>query len=88
MNHNIVESIRSLSTWFANWKRVCKGSSRYFYNGTKSLILSCLIFVDNDFITLSPYVDDLFVVGKDKFKIDRLKKELSKSFDMKYLEPA
>ena len=39
-------------------------------------------------IFLSLYVDDMLVVGKDKSKIDRLKKEFSKSFDMKDLGPA
>lgn len=45
-------------------------------------------FSDDDFIILSLYVDDMLVVGKDISKIDRLKKELSKSFDMKDLGAA
>ena len=78
------------------------GSSRHLKSGTRSLILSCLImntkehllisvyiqnFANNDFIILFLYVDDMLVAGKDKSKIDRLKKELSKSFDMTGLGP-
>jgi len=45
-------------------------------------------FANNDFIILSLYVDGMLVVGKNKSKIGRLKKELSKFFDMKDLGPA
>ena len=45
-------------------------------------------FANNDFIVLSLYVDDMPMVGKDKSKIDRLKKKLSKSFDVNDLELA
>ncbi|CAH9062481.1 unnamed protein product [Cuscuta epithymum] len=43
---------------------------------------------DGTFIALLLYVDDMLIVGKDAVKINQLKKELSKSFDMKDLGPA
>ena len=42
-------------------------------------------FSDNDFIILLLYVDDMLIIGHDSSKTDRLKRELSKSFSMKYL---
>ena len=45
-------------------------------------------FSDGDFVILLLYVDDMLIVGRDTIKIDRLKKELSKSFAMKDLGPA
>ena len=42
-------------------------------------------FYDDDFIILLLYVDDMLINGHDSSKIDRLKKELSKSFAMKDL---
>ena len=45
-------------------------------------------FPDGDFIILLLYVDDMLIVGRDANKIDRLKKELSKSFAMKDLVSA
>ena len=42
-------------------------------------------FSDDDFIILFLYVDDLLIIGHDSSKIDRLKRELSKSFSMKDL---
>ena len=42
-------------------------------------------FYDDDFIILLLYVDDMLIIGHDSSKIDRLKKELSKSFAMKDL---
>ncbi|KAL5821663.1 hypothetical protein ACOSQ3_023545 [Xanthoceras sorbifolium] len=45
-------------------------------------------FSDGDFIILLLYVDDMLIVGQDIGKINRLKKELSKSFAMKDLGPA
>ncbi|KAL5818254.1 hypothetical protein ACOSQ3_022150 [Xanthoceras sorbifolium] len=44
-------------------------------------------FSDGDFIILLLYVDDMLIVGQDIGKINRLKKELSKSFAMKDLGP-
>lgn len=44
-------------------------------------------FHNNDFIILSLYIGDMFVLGKDHLKVDMLKKELNKSFDMKNLGP-
>ena len=45
-------------------------------------------FAEGDFIILSLYVDDMLIIGHDKSKIEKLKKELSKSFAMKDLGPA
>ncbi|CAL1383495.1 unnamed protein product [Linum trigynum] len=45
-------------------------------------------FAENDFIILLLYVDDMLIVGRNVGEIDRLKKELSKSFAMKDLGPA
>ncbi|CAL1379209.1 unnamed protein product [Linum trigynum] len=45
-------------------------------------------FAENDFIILLLYVDDMLIVGRNVREIDRLKKELSKSFAMKDLGPA
>ena len=42
-------------------------------------------FSDDDFIILFLYVDDMLITGHDYSKIDRLKRELSKSFAMKDL---
>ena len=42
-------------------------------------------FGDGDFIILVLYVNDMLLVGKDIGKLNRLKKDLSKSFDMKDL---
>ena len=40
-------------------------------------------FANNDFIILLLYVDDMLIVGKDNFMINKLKKQLSESFSMK-----
>ncbi|KAK6164186.1 hypothetical protein DH2020_001050 [Rehmannia glutinosa] len=45
-------------------------------------------FSDNDFIILLLYVDDMLIIGHDASKIEKLKKELGKSFAMKDLGPA
>jgi len=49
------------------------------------------VFVKNykngDSIILLLYVDDMLIVGKNKMKINALKKVLSKSFDMKDMGP-
>jgi hypothetical protein len=42
-------------------------------------------FSDGEFIILLLYVDDMLIICCDTSKIDRLKKELSKSFNMKDL---
>ena len=42
-------------------------------------------FSDDDFIILLLYVDDMLIIGHDSSKIDRLKRELNKSFSMKDL---
>ncbi|RVW62490.1 Retrovirus-related Pol polyprotein from transposon TNT 1-94 [Vitis vinifera] len=42
-------------------------------------------FSDGEFIIFLLYVDDMLIVGRDTGKIDKLKKELSKSFEMKDL---
>jgi len=58
---------------------------------TKTAADHCVYFIkfaDNDFIILLLYVDDMLIVGQDVHRIDKLKKELSKSFDMKDLGPA
>ena len=56
------------------------------YNRTSSYY--CLFttnFSDDDFIILLLYIDDMLIIGHDSSKIDRLKRELSKSFAMKDL---
>ena len=45
-------------------------------------------FSDGEFIILLLYVDDMLIVGCDTSKIDKLKNELSKSFEMKDLGSA
>jgi len=45
------------------------------------------IFPSNKFIILFLFANDMLIVGQDKKIIGDLKKELSKSFDMKNLEP-
>ena len=42
-------------------------------------------FSDDDFIILLLYVDDMLLIGHDYSNIDKLKRELSKSFSMKDL---
>ena len=42
-------------------------------------------FSDDDFIILLLYIDDMLIVGHDVRKIEKLKRELSKSFAMKDL---
>ena len=44
-------------------------------------------FVDNDFIILLLYADDMLIVGQNTSKIDNPNKERSKSFAMKDLGP-
>ena len=44
-------------------------------------------FDDDDFIILLLYVDDILIVDHDRKKIDKLKREMSKSFAMKDLGP-
>lgn len=44
-------------------------------------------FSDGNFIILLLYVDDMLIVGHDSMKIEKLKKELGKSFAMKDLGP-
>jgi len=46
------------------------------------------VFSDDDFIILLLYVDDMLIVGKDVSKINKLKKQLGKSFAMKDLRAA
>ena len=45
-------------------------------------------FSDGEVIIFLLYVDDMLIIGRDIGKIDKLKKELSKSFEMKDLGPA
>ena len=45
-------------------------------------------FPGEKFIILLLYLDDMLIVGQDKAKISKLKKQLYKSFDMKDLSPA
>ena len=40
-------------------------------------------FSDGDLIILLLYVDDMLIVGQDTNKIEKLKRELSKSFPIK-----
>ncbi|RVW80143.1 Retrovirus-related Pol polyprotein from transposon TNT 1-94 [Vitis vinifera] len=40
-------------------------------------------FSDDDFVILLLYVDDILIVGRNVSRIDKLKKQLSKSFSMK-----
>ena len=44
-------------------------------------------FSDDDFVILLLYVDDILIVGRNVSRIDKLKKQLSKSFSMKDLGP-
>ena len=45
-------------------------------------------FAENDFVILLLYVDDMLIVSRNVGEINKLKKELSKSFAMKDLGPA
>jgi len=55
--------------------------------GYKKTTFDHCVFVkkisNNDFIILLLYVDDMLIVGKDTSMTNRLKKQLSESFDMK-----
>ncbi|RDY02102.1 hypothetical protein CR513_14499, partial [Mucuna pruriens] len=42
----------------------------------------------DNFIILLLYVDDMLIVGKSISRVDKLKKQLSESFDMKDMEVA
>ena len=44
-------------------------------------------FSDDDFVILLLYVNDILIVGRNVSRIDKLKKQLSKSFSMKDLGP-
>ena len=44
-------------------------------------------FSDDDFIVLLLYVDDMLIIGRNVYRINSLKKQLSKSFAMKDLGP-
>ena len=44
-------------------------------------------YKNGESIILLLYVDDMLIVGKNKMKINALKKVLSKSFDMKDMGP-
>ena len=61
-------------------------------HGYKRLVADQCVYVrrfQNDkFVILLLYVDDMLIVGEDRSMINKLKKELSKSFDMKDLGPA
>ena len=45
-------------------------------------------FSNEEFIILLIYMDDMLIVGRDTCKIDKLKKEVSKTFEMKDLGSA
>ena len=45
-------------------------------------------FEDNDFIILLLYVDDMLVAGSNKDRIQELKAQLAREFEMKDLGPA
>ena len=45
-------------------------------------------FSNDDFIILLLYVDDILIVGRNVSRIDKLKKQLSKSLSMKDLRSA
>ena len=59
-----------------------------YYRTTSDHCVYVKNFVDGDFIILLLYVDDMLIVGHDAVKIDRLKKDISKSFAMKDLDSA
>ena len=44
-------------------------------------------FSDDDFVIFLLYVDDILIVGRNVSRIDKLNKQLSKSFSMKDLGP-
>ena len=77
-----------------------KQASRQWYKKFDSFIVSqgykriaadqCVYiqrFQDGNFVALLLYVDDMLIVGQDARKVNQLKKDLSKSFDMKDLGP-
>jgi len=41
---------------------------------------------DGEYIYLLLYIDDMFIASKSRFTIDKLKKDLSFEFEMKYLD--
>ena len=45
-------------------------------------------FFDDDFVILLLYIDDILNVGRNVSRIDKLKKQLRKSFSMKDLGPS
>ncbi|KAL6328283.1 hypothetical protein AAG906_034426 [Vitis piasezkii] len=56
------------------------------YEKLPTIVYLCEI-LDDDFVILLLYVDDILIVGKNVSRIDNLKKQLSKSFAMKDLGP-
>ena len=59
------------------------------YNRTSSdHCVFTIKFSDDNFIILLLYVDDMLIIGHDSCKIDKLRRELSKSFAMKDLGSA
>lgn len=54
------------------------------------LLLTIVFFIkkfsNSDFVILLLYIDDMLIVGHDAAKIEKLKRELSKSFAMKDLD--
>lgn len=72
--------------WYKKFEHVMR------QHGYKKTTCDHCVFVQkfshDDFIILLLYVDDMLIVGQNASRIDRLKQELSKSFDMKDLGPA
>lgn len=61
------------------------------HENSKTIFYHCVFikrFCNEDFIILLFYVDDILIIGYDARKIERLKREFSKFFDMKDLGPA
>lgn len=59
---------------------------KYYKTTTDQCVFVVKKLSKGDYILLL-YVDDMLIVGHDSMKIDKLIKELSKSFDMKDIGP-
>ena len=83
----IKKSLYRLKQALCQWYRKFD-SFMVYQNYARSALDHCAYvnkFDSDDFIIMLIYVDDMLIVGRDKSKIENLKKKLNKSFHMKDL---
>ena len=72
------------------WEHFCRYvfviPNKCFFHDNAIIVYLCKYSLEMTIILLF-YVDDMSIVGKNAFRIDRLKKQLSESFAMKDLRP-